>query len=67
MRIYPATIRSYCFLHSLKSFAKVNSVKTAKKKNKQTKNKKLQVTLKQRTRRGKPRPRYIVSGAINCR
>ena len=63
MRIYLAKIRSYCFLHSLKSFAKVNSVKTAKK----TKNKKLQVTLKQRTRRGKPRPRYIVSGAINRR
>ena len=61
MRIYPATIRSYCFLHIPKSFAKANSVKTAKEK------KKLQVTLKQRTRRRKPRPRYIVSGAIKCR
>ena len=32
MRIYPATIRSYCFLHSLKSLAETNSAKTAKKK-----------------------------------
>ena len=31
MRIYPATIRSYCFLHSLRSFAKTNSVKNGKK------------------------------------
>ena len=32
IRIHPATIRSYCFLHSLKSFAETNSTKTAKKK-----------------------------------
>ena len=32
MRIYPATIRSCCFLHSLRSFAKTNSVKNGKKK-----------------------------------
>ena len=31
MRVYPATIRSYCFLHSLKSFAKTNSVKKTAK------------------------------------
>ena len=31
MRVYPATIRSYCFLHSLRSFAKTNSVKNGKK------------------------------------
>ena len=31
MRIYPATIRSCCFLHSLRSFAKTNSVKNGKK------------------------------------
>ena len=33
MRIYLATIWSYCFLHSLKSFAKTNLAKIAKKKN----------------------------------
>ena len=27
MRVYPATIRTYCFLYSLRSFAKTNSVK----------------------------------------
>ena len=32
MRIYLATIWSYCFLHSLKSFAKTNLAKIAKKK-----------------------------------
>ena len=32
MRIHLATIRSYCFLHSLESFAETNSAKTAKKK-----------------------------------
>ena len=58
MRICPATIRSYCILHSLKSFAETNSAKTAKKK-------KLQVTLKQRTWHGRLRPRYIVSGVIS--
>ena len=31
-RIYLATIWSYCFLHSLKSFAKTNLAKIAKKK-----------------------------------
>ena len=59
MRICPATIRSYCILHSLKSFAETNSAKTAKKK------KKLQVTLKQRTWHGRLRPRYIASGVIS--
>ena len=38
MRIYPATIRSYCFLHSPKSFAKAYSVKTAKEKKKTASN-----------------------------
>ena len=38
MGIYPATIRSYCFLHSLESFAKTNSAKTAKKKKKNASN-----------------------------
>ena len=33
MRIHLATIRSYCFLHSLESFPETNSAKTAKKKN----------------------------------
>ena len=36
MRVYPATIRSYCFLHSLKSFAKTNSVKNNTVSNAQT-------------------------------
>ena len=58
MRICPATIRSYCILHSLKSFAETNSAKTAKKK-------KLQVTLKQRTWHGRLCPRYIASGVIS--
>ena len=31
MRICQAAIRSYCYLHSLKSFARSTSVKTAKK------------------------------------
>ena len=31
MRVYPATIRSYCFLHSLRSFAKTNSAKKRQK------------------------------------
>ena len=32
MRVCPATIRSYCFLHSLRSFAKTNLVKKRPKK-----------------------------------
>ena len=61
IRIHPATIRSYCFLHSLKSFAETNSAKTAK-----TAKKKLQVMLKQRSRHGELRHKYIISGALNC-
>ena len=33
MRVYLATIQSYCFLHSLKSFTKTNLVKKKRQKN----------------------------------
>ena len=60
-RIYPAAIRSYCFLQdSLKILScKINLTKNGKEK--------LQTTLKQFTRHGKLCPRYIVSGVIDSR
>ena len=59
-RIYLATIRSYCFLQDSSKSLPKNYIwlKTAKK---------LQTMPKQRSWRGKLRPRYIVSGAIDCK
>ena len=59
MRVYLAMIRSYCFLHNLKSFAKTNLVKKTAKKI-------MLETLKLCMWHGKLHPRYIVSGAIKC-
>ena len=58
MRIYLATIWSYCFFHSLKCFAKTNSAKTAKKNCRQCSSNAHGVE--------KLRPKYLVSGTINC-
>ena len=59
-RIYLATIRSYCFLQDSSKSLPKNYIwlKTAKK---------LQTMPKQRSRRGKLRPRHVVSGAIDCK